>query len=139
MTTNFQIEEHYALICEGRHIDLHNNFDFIGYEYDVASGQIILKWTKSKGVRIKENEFRNLHLIHTHVTYLTISYDNKILEFPDDEKCLSDVSFFPSEDRQTNNRVVLQEIPKETDDIIYLFQTEHFIRIGCDKIELVCL
>jgi len=138
MTSNFQIEEHYALAFEGRHIDLHNNFDFIGYNYDITNRQITLKWTKSKGDWVKDNEFANLQLIHSNVTYLTISYDNKENEYPDDDKCLSDVSFFPSEDRQTNNAVLLQEKPKNGDDIIYLFQTDHFIRIGCDKIELLC-
>src|SRR5687768_13100768 len=108
MTSNFQIEEHYALNYKGRHIDLHNNFDFIGCDYDHGSRQITLKWTKSKGDWVKENEFDNLRIIHSNVTYLTISYDNKEYEFPNDDKCLSDVSFFPSEDRQTNNGVLLQ-------------------------------
>jgi hypothetical protein len=138
MTINFQIAENQGLAYKENYIDLHNNFDFIGYDYDTTNRQITLKWTKSKGDWVKENEFENLQIIHSNVTYLIISYDNKKYEYPDDDKCLSDVSFFPSEERQTNNAVMLQETPKNGDDIIYLFQADHFIRIGCDKIDLVC-
>ncbi len=138
MKSNFKIEDNYALTYEGRHIDLHNNFNFSGYDYDIFKRRIILKWIKAKGDWVKENEFGNLLLIHTNVTYIAISYDNKNYEFPDDDTCLSDVSFFPLEDRQTNDSVVVQENPLPTDDIIYSFQSEHFIRIGCEKIELIC-
>jgi hypothetical protein len=138
MISNFELEDNIAIKFDGRYIDLHNNFDFIGYEYDISIRQIILKWTKSKGDWVQENEFNGLQLIHRNVSFLTISYDNIQYEFPDDDKCLSFISFFPSIDRLTNNGFIEQPKPSEADDIIYSFETEHFIRVGCDKIELIC-
>ena len=138
MIINFELEDNIAIKFNGRYIDLHNNFDFIGYKYDISFRQITLKWTKSKGDWVQENEFNSLQLTHSNVSFLTISYDNTQYEFPDDDKCLSFVSFFPSTDRATNNGFIEQVKPNETDDIIYSFETEHFIRIGCKKIELIC-
>lgn len=138
MTINFELEDNIALNFAGRYIDLHNNFVFTGYDYNTSARQIILKWTKSNGDWVKENEFNGLQLIHSAVSFLTISYDNLNYEFPDDDKCLSFISFFPSADRITNNGFIEQLKPNEADDIIYSFETEHFIRIGCNKIELVC-
>ena len=138
MTSNFELEDSIALKFAGRYIDLHNNFDFIGYEYDISIRQIILKWTKSKGAWVIEGEFSTLGLIHKNVSFLTISYDNLQYKYPNDDKCLSFISFFPSSDRLTNSGFIDQFSPAENDDIIYSFETEHFIRIGCDKIELVC-
>lgn len=138
MTINFELEDNIALKFAGRYIDLHNNFDFIGYDYNTSARQIILKWTKSNGDWVEENEIDGLQLIHSDVSFLKISYDNLNYEFPDDDKCLSFISFFPSADRITNNGSIEQLKPNEADDIIYSFETEHFIRIGCNKIELVC-
>jgi len=137
MTVNFEIEENYALSYQGRHIDLHNNFDFVSYDYNIANRQLTLTWKKSIGDWVKENEASKLLLIHSNVFFLNIGYDNKEYEFPDGDNCLSDISFFPSSDRQINNGVIAQNKPKDEDDIIYIFETEHFIRIGCDKVELI--
>ena len=138
MVSNFELEDSIAIKFAGRYIDLHNNFDFISYEYDILSRQIILKWIKSKGDWVQHNEFSSLQFIHSNVSFLAISYNNMQYEFPDDDKCLSFISFFPSADRVTNNGWIEQPKPSEADDIIFSFETEHFIRIGCDKIELIC-
>ncbi len=137
MTANFEIEENYALSYQGRHIDLHNNFDFVGYNYNIADRQLTLTLTKSIGDWVKENEFSKLLLIHSNVFFLHTAYDNKEYEYPKDDNCLNGISFFPSSDRQINNGVIPQNIPKDEDDIIYIFETEHFIRIGCDMVELI--
>ncbi len=83
----------------GRHVDLHNNFEFVGYSYDVSNRQLMLNWKKSRGEWVNEDEFDNLHLAHFNITYLNMLYENKGYEFPDDDNCLSDISFFPSLDR----------------------------------------
>jgi hypothetical protein len=137
MTVNFKIDDNFGLSYDGRHIDLHNNFDFVGYDYKIADRTLTLTWTKSIGEWVSQDEFLKLSLFHSNVFFLRIGYDNKEYEYPDDDKCLGSVSFFPSSDREINNGYVYQSLPKEGDDIIYSFQTEHFIRVGCDKIKLV--
>ena len=137
MTVNFKIETNSALTHEGKHIDIHNNFDFIGYDHNIADRQLKLFWTKSSGDWVSEDELPKLTLIHFNVSYLSIKYDNKKYEFPNDDKCLGEISFFPSSKREINNAHIPQDLPKDGDDIIYIFETEHFIRIGCEKIAIV--
>ena len=133
MTVNFEILHFFAISYNGNHVDIHNNFDFIGYEYKVVNRELILKWIK----RIEEAEFSKLTLIHTNVSFLNISYDNKDYEFPGDDTCLSEVTFFLSTERETNDEFIQQSKPNENDDIIYSFQSEHFIRVGCESIQLI--
>ena len=137
MTINFEIEEHYAFRQDGRLIDVHNCFDFEGYHYRTDIRELSITFMKSDGDWIKDHEYSKLVLIHTNVSFLLSSYNNKDYEYPHDDKCLSDVTFFPSSERETNDSVTLQSTPNEDDDILYIFQSEHFIRVHCEKIELV--
>lgn len=137
MIVNFDLKDNIALSYNSRHIDLHNNFDFTGYHYNIAERQLILTWTRSFGEWVREDEFEKLTIIHFNVFFLNIGYDNKLLEFPEDDKCLGEISFFPSSYREINNEIIDQNKPKDGDDILYIFQTEHFIRVGCDNVELI--
>ncbi|MBK9929182.1 MAG: hypothetical protein IPP04_04835 [Saprospiraceae bacterium] len=137
MTVNFEIEDNYALTYLGQHIDLHNNYDLVGYDYKIVDRQLVLTWTKSLGDWTKESDFARLTLIHSNVFFLKIGYDNKENEFPNDDKCLGGISYFPSTDRETNDGLISQGKPNDEDDIIYIFETDHFIRIGCDDIKLL--
>jgi hypothetical protein len=136
MIVNFEVIDFYALFYNGKQLDVHNNFDFIGYEYKISGRELILKWIKSDGNWIKEDEFSKLTLIHSNVSFLNVSYDNKDYEFPENDICLSEVTFFPSALRMTNNKFIDQRKPNENDDIIYTFQSGHFIRVCCESVEL---
>ena len=137
MTVNFEIEESIALRLNGKYIDLHNNFDFSSYDYQPQFRLFTLNFLKSNGDWIKEDEFERLIFVHTDVFFLSTHYDNKQYEFPANDICLADITFFPASNRDINDRIILQNKPDEGDDILYIFQSEHFIRIGCDKIELI--
>jgi len=136
MTVNFRIEDNYALTYKGQHIDLHNNFNFIGYNYIVADRQLTLTWTKLIGEWVSENELSRLTLIHSNVFFININYDSKEYQYPEDDNCLGNISFFPSSYRQINNSHTSQDTPNDGDDVIYYFETESYIRVGCDRIEL---
>ncbi len=57
MKTNFEIEENYAVLLNGIHIDLHNNFQFKEIsEYD---NTVQIEFIKSAGDWVHENEFEN--------------------------------------------------------------------------------
>jgi hypothetical protein len=135
MVVNFEIKENYALLYGGRHIDLHNNFDFVDYNYSNALRQLVITWKKAEGKWVNADELQKLTLIHTNVSFVHVSYDHSY-EYPNDDRCLADLSFYPSSDRQTNDRIISQNKPDVDDDIIYSFQSGSFIRVGCNAIEL---
>jgi hypothetical protein len=135
MKVNFDITDNHALSIAGRHIDLHNNFDFVGFAYNAADKEIKLHWRKSKGDWVDKNEISNLILTHSAVTFLNvIDRDEKSTHIND--SCLGEITFFPSTAREINDSIVPQSKPNNGDDIIYSFENGQQIRIHCGKIEL---
>jgi hypothetical protein len=134
MEVNFKIEDNYALNYNGRHIDLHNNFDFVSYHYEIPERQLKLIWKKSS--RVLDDELPVLELIHSDVFYLNINY-SKDEAFPDDARCLGEISYFPSSERDVNDAFTSQTTPNDNDDIIYVFESGDFIRVGCSRIEII--
>ncbi|WP_396184025.1 hypothetical protein [Flavobacterium sp.] len=135
MKVNFDIKDNHAIEIAGRHIDLHNNFDFVGFDYNLADREIKLHWKKSNGDWIDKNEFSSLVLTHKGVTFLrVIEKDEKSIN--EDDSCLGEITFFPSTEREKNDSIVSQSKPNDGDDIIYMFENGQRIRIHCEQIEL---
>lgn len=135
MILNFNITDSQALSFEGRHIDLHNNFDFVGFDYNVKDREIRLNWKKSIGNWIAENELSSLVLIHKSVTFLKIIEQDEKSNY-DDDSCLQEITFFPSTAREINDSIIPQSKPND-DDILYFFGNGQCIRIHCEQIELI--
>ncbi len=135
MKVNFDIINNYSLCIVGRHIDLHNNFDFVGFEYNIADREIKLHWKKSNGEWVDSNEFSSLVLIHKEVTFLRIIDQDKDSNYVDDS-CLGEITFFPSTAREINDSIIPQSKPIVGDDILYFFENGQRIRIHCEQIEL---
>ncbi|WP_338762077.1 hypothetical protein WAF17_16860 [Bernardetia sp. ABR2-2B] len=136
MKTNFEIIENYALNFEEKHFDLHNNFDFLSFEYSILKQEIKMEWKKSNDNWVDKNEVNNLILVHKSVSYLF--FNNEVKENNlNENQDLSEITFFPSKIREVNDNFLLQNNPKENDDIIYTFENGQVIRICCKKIELM--
>jgi len=135
MKVNFDIIDNYALTYEGRHIDLHNNFDFIGFEYNVADKEIKLHWKKSNGDWVDKNEFSSLVLTHSSVTFLKVIDQDENSTYADDS-CLGEITFFPSTAREINDSILPQSKPKNGDDIIYFFESGQCLRIHCKEVKM---
>jgi len=135
MKVNFDIADNHALNFEGRHIDLHNNFDFAGFDYNVADREIKLNWKKSNGDWVDKNEFSSLVLTHRAVTFLKVIDQDEKSNYEDDS-CLGEISFFPSTAREFEDSIIPQSKPNDGDDIKYFFESGQIIIIHCDQIEL---
>ena len=135
MKVNFDITQNNALTIEGRHIDLHNNFDFVGFDYKVADREIKLHWKKSSGDWVDKNEFSSLVLTHSEVTFLNVINQDEKSTYEDDS-CLGEITFFPSTAREINDSIIPQSKPNDSDDIIYMFENGQRIRIHCELVEL---
>jgi hypothetical protein len=135
MKVNFDITDNHALSFEGRHIDLHNNFDFVGFDYNVVEREIKLNWKKSSGDWVDKNELSSLVLAHKAVTFLKVIDQDEKSNY-DDDSCLGEITFFPSTARETNDSIVPQSKPNDGDDILYFFENGQRIRIHCEHIEL---
>lgn len=135
MKVNFDIKDNHAIEIAGRLIDLHNNFDFAEFDYNIADREIKLHWKKSSGDWVDKNEFSSLVLTHKGVTFLrVIEQDEKSIY--QDDSCLGEITFFPSTAREINDSIVPQTKPNDGDDILYFFENGQLIRINCKEIEL---
>lgn len=135
MKVNFDITDNHALNFEGRHIDLHNNFNFVGFEYNVEYREIKLNWKKLSGDWVDKNEFSDLVLTHRAVTYLKVLDIEEKSNYEDDN-CLGEISFFPSTEREFEDCIIPQSKPNDGDDIKYFFENGQKIIIHCDQVEL---
>jgi hypothetical protein len=136
MKANFRIELFRDLIFEDRLIDLHNNFDFQGFEYNNLTHTLTLSWYKATDDWVGVDELAKVILIHREVSYLKIMPQD--MDFhKGDEFCLAHVTFFPSSDRDSNELLSEQENPNEGDDMIYSFQNGQIIRVGSQEVIMV--
>jgi hypothetical protein len=124
------------VILSGRLIDIHNNFEFVGFDYNVANRQLTLTWIKSAGNWVPENEFKRLTFSHNNISFLTITQKDES-DDPSDNTCLSEVTFFPSTQRDITDSFLTQKKPNQDDDILYFFQNGQTIRICSEEIYLM--
>lgn len=135
MLTNFSIIDNYAIKIDDQFYDLHNNYDFVRMEQLTDAHEIVILFRKSDGEWAAGEKVEEIRLIHRGVSYLNVQ-EKDADAAPEDETCLSDITFFPREDRDTNDSLLIQTTPNATDDILYFFQSGQRIRIGCESIEV---
>ena len=133
MKTNFEIEENYAVLLNGIHIDLHNNFEF--KEISEFDNYVRIEFIKSTGDWISDSEFENLTFVHKNVNFKNL-VDGGNSEFTEDENTLSGITFFPKSMREINDGLMEHSKPNENDDIIFQFENGKIFRMNCEEIEL---
>ena len=133
MKTNFEIEENYAVQLNGTHIDLHNNFDFIGLSKNGKN--ISVDFKRTNGDWVKSDEFTSLSFEFKNVSY-EFYEDGDPEALKADKERLGEITFFPAESREFNDGIIPQVHPNETDDLIIFFEDGRVIRIGCEEIIL---
>ncbi|GAA4325453.1 hypothetical protein [Flaviaesturariibacter amylovorans] len=130
MKANFEIELFRDIRFENRHIDLHNNFLFEGFNYDLAKAQVTLHWVKDTGDWISSDELAAIAITHFDVTFFKVQPMSETVPLIDSQT-LSEVTFYPSDERNEDERFLDQSVPDVDDDIIYSFLGGQIIRIGC--------
>ncbi|WP_222164920.1 hypothetical protein [Edaphocola aurantiacus] len=135
MKVNFDIINNYTLSIEGKHLDLQNNFNFVGFEYNIRDRVVKLLWEKTIADWVNPNEYSDIVLIHKGVNFLRVIEQDDQSNYEDDS-CLGEISFFPSALRAVNDSIIPQSKPNDGDDILYFFENGQLIRIHCTQIVL---
>ena len=95
MTSNFIPYQNYAIHYNDKHLDLHNNFDFIGFNFDNVKRELKLNWISAEGNWVPEDNPSKLTIIITDVEYLKILPREDGVPFTEDS-CLSDFTYYLS-------------------------------------------
>ena len=135
MLTNFSIIDNYAIKIDDQFFDLHNNYNFVRMEQLRETDQIVILFRKSDGEWAVNETVQEIRLTHRGVSYLNVQ-EKEAEASKEDEACLSEITFFPKEERDMNDSLLIQTSPNATDDILYFFQSGQRIRIGCESIEV---
>ncbi|WNM18562.1 hypothetical protein [Flavobacterium capsici] len=131
MKTNFKIIDNYALKFDGKLIDIHNNFDFVGFDYRVKENQLKFFCRRSFGEWVNKEEPEEIVLIHNNVNELAIENQNK-----NREDSLIEITFYEKGKLRKSEELTLREKSNDDDNIFYIFESGQVIQIGCEEIVL---
>jgi hypothetical protein len=94
MRSTFHLDDVIALVAGTAYFDLHNNFDFVGYEYRPTEKKARFDWVRSDGDWVPEGLPARLALLFEGVSNFAAKRRDDEMPFTEDD-CLSSISFLP--------------------------------------------
>lgn len=117
MKANFKIISFIEIEYNGIEYDLHNNFDFQPQQLQISEQQIILHFKKSKGNWAENVTCRDIYFVLENYSFLKEIATKS--DYPEDDSCLSGITYFDSDFREEDYGLLQREYPNENDDIIF--------------------
>ncbi len=130
---NFFINDDFISITkDGVYVDLHNNYDFMGYNYNVKQKEFDLSFKRSNGDWTINEVFNEVVFKFQDVSFLKIK-EASTFDFPEDESCVSMVGISTFDMRNVMDSVIdLGAIP-ENFDMLFIFEQGQAIRICAES------
>ncbi len=127
--TNFHIDnDSIALNYNDKYLDLHNNFDFRSFNYDVTSRQLELIWTRSHEDWSNES-ICAFKLVFRDIQFLKIRERDISLPATEDS-FLSLIGFLPQNLRDDFDSFIELKNVTDADDLNISFQSEQAFKIN---------
>ena len=132
--TNFNIDnDNIALLYKGQYLDIHNCYEFRGFQFDNLIRTLSLTWTRSLEEWSNE-KICGFQLFFRQVNYFKVRERDSELPFSEDT-CLSFIGFLGKDMRYDFDSFVPIENAKETDDLNITFQSDQAIKINSAIVE----
>ena len=93
------------LEIDGEVYDLHNNFIFSGFSYDVATRELVLRWARGKGEWIPPGHPSEIVITAREVSHLSVVARDPDMPYSEDD-CLHCVSFVEANGATAHSFVV---------------------------------
>lgn len=84
------------MVADGSEYDLHNNYDFVRYEYRPSDKEAWLSWRRGVGSWVSKDLPTGITLCFTGVSNFTIRKRDDDMSFSED-KCIASITFAPTE------------------------------------------
>ena len=134
---NFKISSDFiALEMDEKYLDLHGNFDFVGLERNEEKNQAVLKWTKTSGSWVPENDPGRIEIIFSDVTLFKSRERDSEMPLSED-KTLDSLGF-------VNNELIdeiegfARSYPEDGANYLNIsFASGYAIKIGAGKAECI--
>ena len=125
---NFRFDAGYALIWDGRRIDLHNNFLFDGLDYSVKDGAVSLSWRRSQGQWVDEIDPPRFKIVFTNVGLLRM--EASLGPEPSGPTTLEFAGYLNAADEGVMNGFLERNEVSESYHFIFAFEGGLAIKIG---------
>lgn len=133
---NFSIsKDNIGFEQEDNYFDLHNNFDFVGFEYDISKRVVEFHWVKGSGDWVPENSPNKIRLIVNDVVFLKVKERDSEMPFTEDD-CL-DIMGFVWNNMKDDMESYHSHEPEENCTHLFLqFMSKMAVKIGAGSASL---
>lgn len=131
---NFNInEDNISLLYNGQYLDIHNCYNFRGFQFDNLTRTLALTWTRS--VEEWSSEERcGFQLSFKQVTYFKVRERDSEIPYTEDN-CLSFIGFLEQEMRDDFDSYKPNKNIKDTDDLNINFESDQAIKVNSAFVE----
>ena len=132
MRATFLIDHSYAVAVGESHFDLHNDFDFVGFEYRPSEKTARLEWQGGTGDWVSKTLPCKLVLLFEDVTNLAVQRREDEMPFSEDS-CVHSIDFSPPELADTFD-VTCPDYRSETEHLSIKFQSGSGIKVWAGSV-----
>jgi len=97
MKRDFDIVDGIYLVQSKHELDLHNNFDFLGFNYSVENRTLLLNWKRSNGDWVAPETPQSLNVEFREVSEFRFMPRDAEIPFTEDD-CLNSFGYWVDED-----------------------------------------
>lgn len=129
--SNFHVESGIYLTLEKRRFDLHNDYDFVGFSFDVSERQFSLRWKLGTGDWIRNGQPSALCLDIRGVYHLEVRPRDPDMPFSEDD-CLESIGYV-SEENWGQEEFWHDGPPEPSWRWVFSFQSGTAVVVGADE------
>ena len=97
MNRNYEIVEGIYLVQGEDELDLHNNFDFVGFDYSIAERKLELNWIRSDGDWVSRDMPQSVRITFRQVSEFRFMPREQGVPFTEDN-CINSMGYWVDED-----------------------------------------
>ncbi|MGI1677657.1 MAG: hypothetical protein K6L75_02920 [Cellvibrionaceae bacterium] len=97
MNRNYEIVEGIYLVQGENELDLHNNFNFTGFDYSITERKLEVYWVRSEGDWVSRTTPRSVKLTFSQVSELRFMPREQGIPFSEDD-CINSIGYWVDED-----------------------------------------
>ena len=126
---NFKIADDHCGVQtdDGRYFDLHNNFNFVSFNYLFSKRYFEISWNRSQGDWIWETDPKQLRIEFTNVTILRIKEldqnEDVLMKYQSDDLTLSIIGFTSKDDYEFHG--YLADVNSKNENYPMAIQTQN--------------
>ncbi|WP_051219430.1 hypothetical protein [Oceanobacter kriegii] len=97
MNRNYEIVEGIYLVQGEDELDLHNHFDFVGFDYSIAERKLELHWIRSDGDWVSRDMPQSVRITFRQVSEFRFMPREQGVPFTEDN-CINSIGYWVDED-----------------------------------------